>query len=138
MNRELTIAKTFTFDAAHCLPLMPEGHKCTRLHGHTYSCTVALFGTPAKDTGILIDFDDIAKIWAPIHVALDHRYLNDVPGLECPTTENLVLWIIERLKDAFRAHPHIHAMTIKVGESSTTWAEKLIAINDAVRRRGVD
>lgn len=129
MNREVTIAKSFTFDAAHCLPLMPEGHKCRRLHGHTYSTTIQLQGEALPDTGILIDFDDIALIWAPLHVALDHQYLNEVPGLPCPTTENLCLWICERLEKAFRAHRHIHTLRVRVGESSTTWSEKAIPIN---------
>lgn len=119
----ITIAKRFTFDAAHCLPMMGEGHKCTRLHGHTYEVEVQLTGEIDPVTGIVLDYDDIAKIWTPLHVALDHRYLNDVPGLSCPTTENLVMWIYERLATAFRAHPNIVGLQIRVAESSTTYAE---------------
>lgn len=126
----ITIAKSFTFDAAHCLPLMPEGHKCQRLHGHTYAVEIQLTGQPGED-GVLVDFDDIARIWAPLHVALDHRYLNDVPGLPCPTTENLVLWIVERLKDAWRAHPHVAMFKVRVAESSSTWAESQAIANSA-------
>jgi 6-pyruvoyltetrahydropterin/6-carboxytetrahydropterin synthase len=117
----ITIAKRFTFDAAHCLPLMPDGHKCQRLHGHTYAVEIQLTGDVDPATGLVVDYDDIAKIWAPLHDALDHRYLNDV--LECPTTENLVLWIVDRLRDPFRAYPPVHKMRIRVSESSTTWAE---------------
>jgi 6-pyruvoyltetrahydropterin/6-carboxytetrahydropterin synthase len=119
----ITIAKHFTFDAAHCLPLMPEGHKCRRMHGHTYRAEIALSGVPDPATGILIDFDDIAKIWLPLHVALDHQVLNDVPGLSCPTTEVLVAWCIERLRRSFRAHANIVALRVRVSESSSTWAE---------------
>lgn len=125
----ITIAKSFTFDAAHCLPLMGEGHKCQRLHGHTYTAEVQLTGRAHVLTGIMIDFDDIAKIWAPIHVALDHRYLNDVPGLACPTTENLVVWITERLRGAFLAHANVASFKVRVAESSTTWAEGPIVTN---------
>lgn len=125
----ITLAKHFTFDAAHCLPLLPEGHKCRRMHGHTYGVDVQLCGVPDATTGILIDFDDIARIWAPLHVALDHRVLNDVPGLECPTTENLVAWCLDRLATAFRAHRNITELVVRVSESSTTWAEAGIRIN---------
>jgi 6-pyruvoyltetrahydropterin/6-carboxytetrahydropterin synthase len=135
MTRTMTIAKSFTFDAAHCLPLLPEGHKCRRMHGHTYQVTVQLFGSPDPATGMLIDFDDIAKIWAPLHVQLDHNVLNEVKGLEMPTTENLLLWILDHLEDSFRAHPRISHLTIRVGESTTTWAERDISINTHLREQ---
>lgn len=125
----ITIAKQFTFDAAHCLPLMPDGHKCQRLHGHTYAVEIQLTGDVDPKTGLVIDYDDIAKIWAPLHVALDHRYLNEVPGLKCPTTENLVLWIVDRLRQAFRAHPNVVSFKVRVAESSSTWAESDKFIN---------
>lgn len=130
----ITIAKQFTFDAAHHLPCMPEGHKCRNLHGHTYGVELQLTGNPsiAKVPGILIDFDDIRNIWMPLHVALDHKLLNEVPGLDkemYPTTENLVRWIIERMMDSFRAHqPAITRLGVRVSESSTTYAECTIEL----------
>lgn len=126
MSKPIIIAKHFTFDAAHCLPLMPDGHKCQRLHGHTYTVEVQIVGKVKPDgSGIVVDYDDMAKIWAPLHVALDHRYLNEVPGLECPTTENLVAWIVERLAPAFRGHDNVYELRVKVAESSTTWARSM-------------
>lgn len=118
----VTIAKHFTFDAAHSLPFMPEGHKCRRLHGHTYELEVQLMGHP-DDNGILVDYGIMENICAPVLVALDHQHLNEVPGLKNPTTENLVAYCIERLAPAFRGCAGVQSIAIRISESSTTWAE---------------
>lgn len=115
----MMIAKRFTFDAAHRLTSLPETHKCHRLHGHTYEVELRLDG-PIGAHGFVVDYQDIADAWAPIHDALDHRYLNEVPGLEVPSTENLVLWIWARLDTSAIAK---HVTAVRVSESSTTWAE---------------
>src|ERR1044072_6711432 len=90
-----TIAKRFTFDAAHHLPTVPADHKCHRMHGHTYAVEFRFSGT-THDNGFCagIDYDDIAKMWAKIDATLDHRELNLIRVLEVPSTENLVKWII--------------------------------------------
>ncbi|HWN72058.1 MAG TPA: 6-carboxytetrahydropterin synthase, partial [Haliangium sp.] len=74
-----TISKTFTFDAAHRLDRLPPEHKCHRMHGHTYRVELILSGHVA-DNGFLLDYADIAEMWAPLHELLDHRILNEVPG----------------------------------------------------------
>lgn len=125
-----TIAKTFTFDAAHCLPELPAGHKCARLHGHTYEVEFVLRGPVAAD-GFVVDYDDIAAMWKPIHDTVDHRYLNEIPGLECPSTEMLAWWMWDRLSflcapDGELANKHYcfaRLTTIRIKESSTTWCE---------------
>ncbi len=89
-----TIQCDFTFEAAHRLPHVPEGHKCGRLHGHSYRCLVAVKGPVDPVTGWIVDF---AQLRDPIRDALDHRYLNEVPGLENPTSENIAAWILDRL-----------------------------------------
>jgi 6-pyruvoyltetrahydropterin/6-carboxytetrahydropterin synthase len=94
---KMEIHKAFTFEAAHLLPKAPEGHKCARLHGHSFRVTVHVTGEPAADTGWVIDFADIEHAWAPLHEALDHRYLNEVDGLENPTSEMLACWVWDRL-----------------------------------------
>jgi len=94
------IFKEFTFDSAHRLPYLPEGHKCARLHGHTYHLAVHVAGPADARLGWLMDFADIEKAFAPIEGELDHRYLNEIPGLENPTSEILVRWIWRRLKPA--------------------------------------
>ena len=93
-----TLSKTFRFEAAHRLPKVPEGHKCGRLHGHSYQIDVIVKGTPNPETGMVIDFNDIAQAWQPLHLVLDHYYLNEIEGLENPTSEILAEWIYRRLK----------------------------------------
>lgn len=91
------IFKEFTFEAAHRLPDVPEGHKCARLHGHSYRVEVRVGGEVGEETGWIMDFADVSAAWKPLHSVLDHYYLNEVPGLENPTSENLAQWIWERL-----------------------------------------
>ncbi|HSN97730.1 MAG TPA: 6-carboxytetrahydropterin synthase QueD [Candidatus Nanopelagicales bacterium] len=88
----------FRFEAAHRLPKVPPGHKCERLHGHSFRIEVAIRGPVREETGWVIDFADLEEAWAPLHATLDHHYLNEVPGLENPTSEVIAGWIWARLK----------------------------------------
>lgn len=117
----VTISKAFDFDAAHSLPGVPEGHKCARLHGHTYRVEVMLRGEPDA-RGFVADYAEIAAAWAPLHDLLDHRHLNAIEGLENPSTEVLAPFIAHALLDAL---PLLHA--VRVYESSTAWCEVLRA-----------
>jgi 6-pyruvoyltetrahydropterin/6-carboxytetrahydropterin synthase len=94
----MEIFREFTFEAAHRLPRVPDGHKCGRLHGHSYRVAVSVQGPVDGDTGWVIDFADVKAAFAPLDEQLDHRYLNDVDGLDNPTSENLARWIWEHLK----------------------------------------
>lgn len=114
----ITIAKRFTFDAAHRLERLPADHKCHRLHGHTYEVELRLCGNVDADTGFIVDYAEIEAAWEPVFDAIDHRYLNEVPGLEVPSTEVLVAWIAARLAETL---PEL--VSVRVSESSTTWAE---------------
>ncbi len=87
----------FRIEAAHRLPRVAEGHRCARLHGHSFRIEIALHGIVEPDSGWVMDFDRIAAAWAPVHESLDHRYLNDVAGLDNPTSENLARWIWEKV-----------------------------------------
>ena len=87
----------FRFEAAHRLPKVPPGHKCARLHGHSYRIEVAVSGPVDEETGFLIDYQAMTDAWAPLFAALDHRCLNDVEGLSNPTSEILARWIWDRL-----------------------------------------
>lgn len=98
--RHVRLVREFRFEAAHLLPRVPEGHKCRRLHGHSFKVELVVEGPVSPDTGWLVDFDSLDGHWAPMHDALDHRYLNEVPGLDNPTSENLATWIWDRLKPA--------------------------------------
>jgi 6-pyruvoyltetrahydropterin/6-carboxytetrahydropterin synthase len=92
------IFKEFTFEAAHFLPNVPEGHKCRRLHGHSYRVRITVQGPVDPIAGWVMDFGDIKAAFKPILGQLDHWYLNDIEGLENPTSENITRWIWERLK----------------------------------------
>ena len=96
----MEIWKEFTFEAAHRLPHVPEGHKCARLHGHSFRVEVHVDGPLREPAGWVMDFADLSAAWRPLHEALDHRYLNEVAGLENPTSEVLARWIWERLSPA--------------------------------------
>ncbi len=96
---EIELVREFTFDAAHLLPNVPDGHKCKRLHGHTFRFRIHLKGEVDSQTGWLMDFGEIKRIVKPlIENYLDHYYLNDIEGLENPTSENLAIWIWRKLK----------------------------------------
>jgi 6-pyruvoyltetrahydropterin/6-carboxytetrahydropterin synthase len=93
------IYREFTFESAHRLPNVPEGHKCSRLHGHSYLAVVHVAGPVGEDTGWVQDFGDIKAAFKPLEEQLDHHYLNEIPGLENPTSEVLAKWIWDRLID---------------------------------------
>jgi len=97
---ETQIFKEFTFEAAHRLPFVPEGHKCARLHGHSFRVEIHVGGPVDPSTGWIMDFGDIKAAFKPLHAELDHRYLNEVAGLENPTSENLARWIWDRLRES--------------------------------------
>lgn len=94
----MEIYKTFTFEAAHHLPNVPKGHKCERLHGHSFRVELRVAGPLGAQSGWVMDFADLDAAFAPLHRLLDHHYLNEIPGLENPTSEVLACWIWERLK----------------------------------------
>lgn len=89
----MEIFKEFTIEAAHWLPHVPEAHKCRRLHGHSFRIQVSVSGPVDAQLGWVMDFADIKSAWGLVHDQLDHRCLNDVKGLENPTSENLARWI---------------------------------------------
>jgi 6-pyruvoyltetrahydropterin/6-carboxytetrahydropterin synthase len=114
----ITIAKRFDFDAAHWLPNVPDGHKCKWMHGHTYSVEIVCTGEGHNlldERGMIVDYAEIGDWWSPISEKIDHQCLNDIDGLQNPTTEILAQWILERLPGA--------VVRVRVCESSSTWCE---------------
>ena len=95
----MEIYKDITFEAAHLLPNLPAGHKCSRLHGHSFLVRITLDGPIDKETGWVEDFADIKMAFQPIYDELDHNYLNNISGLENPTSENLAKWIWDKLEN---------------------------------------
>lgn len=94
----MEIYKIFMVEAAHRLPNVPPGHKCERLHGHSFTIAIHLNGHVDEAAGWVQDFADIKTVFQPLFDRLDHNYLNEVEGLENPTSENLARWIWERVK----------------------------------------
>ena len=97
-------------EAAHRLPNLPDQHKCSRLHGHTFVIEVHLQGDNDNSNGWVMDFADISKIFRPIFERIDHRYLNEIPGLENPTSENLAKWIWHKLESDL---PLLYSIVVK-------------------------
>lgn len=95
---KVELSKTFRFESAHHLPNVPDGHKCKRLHGHSFVVDVKVAGEVDPHSGWLIDYAEIKRAFKPLLERLDHYYLNDIEGLENPTSEVLAGWIWERLK----------------------------------------
>ncbi|HHX82573.1 MAG TPA: 6-carboxytetrahydropterin synthase QueD [Pseudomonadaceae bacterium] len=96
----MQIFKEFRFEAAHLLPNVPDGHKCKRLHGHSFRVEVHVEGPMHAEFGWVMDFADISAAVKPVIARLDHYYLNDIPGLENPTSEVLAAWIWDELLPA--------------------------------------
>ena len=94
----MDIFKEFSIEAAHRLPNLPPEHKCSRLHGHSFRVRITVAGPLVQPAGWVMDFADIAAAFEPLLEQLDHRYLNEVEGLENPTSENLAIWIWHRLR----------------------------------------
>ncbi|CAN4277835.1 6-carboxytetrahydropterin synthase QueD [Pseudoxanthomonas sp. LjRoot125] len=94
----MDIFKVFTVEAAHRLPHVPDGHKCARLHGHSFRIELHLSGPIDPRAGWVMDFADVKTAFQPIYDRLDHHYLNDIPGLDNPTSEQLATWIWDQAK----------------------------------------
>mgnify|MGYP001006549228 CR=1 FL=1 len=97
---KLELRKSFQFEAAHRLPQLPADHKCHRLHGHSFQMEVVVEGECDPRMGWVMDYAEISAAVKPIWERLDHYYLNDVPGLENPTSENIAKWLWDQLKPA--------------------------------------
>jgi 6-pyruvoyltetrahydropterin/6-carboxytetrahydropterin synthase len=104
------IFKEFTFEAAHRLPNVPAGHKCSRLHGHSYRVELHVRGPIGERSGWLMDFSDLKSAFEPLLAKLDHYYLNEVEGLENPTSENLARWIWRRLRPSL---PQLNRIVVR-------------------------
>jgi 6-pyruvoyltetrahydropterin/6-carboxytetrahydropterin synthase len=95
---KMELRKAFQFEAAHLLPHLPPSHKCRRLHGHSFSVELVIAGECDPKLGWLMDYAEIKAVFSPIWEKLDHHYLNEIPGLENPTSENVAGWIWDQLK----------------------------------------
>ncbi len=110
MSDPVQLEVDFRFEAAHRLPKVPPDHKCARLHGHSFHCTVTLLGDVDPESGWLMDFADVKQAVEPVRRQLDHYYLNEIEGLDNPTSEVLARWIWQRLEGRLQ---HLHAITVR-------------------------
>lgn len=94
----MDVFRVFQVEAAHFLPNVPEGHKCARMHGHSFRIEVHVFGEPGNESGWVMDFADLRRAFQALFDQLDHHCLNDIDGLENPTSENLARWIWRNLE----------------------------------------
>ena len=112
----MELAKTYRFEAAHWLPHVPDGHQCGRPHGHSYEISVHVEGPVGEHTGWVMDFGDISAVVKPVVAQLDHRCLNDVPGLKNPTSESLARWLWEKVRPDV---PLLSAVTVRETATSS-------------------
>ena len=96
----MELVKSFRFEAAHWLPNVPEGHQCGRTHGHSYEIGVHVAGPVDRNQGWVLDFAEISQVVKPIIAELDHACLNEIPGLNNPTSEMLAQWLWQRIRPA--------------------------------------
>jgi len=113
---KIELRKSFPFEAAHHLPTAPEGHKCRHLHGHSYVVEIVVEGEVDPDSNWVIDYGDILKICEPVRATLDHKVLNDIPGLEAGTAEMLSVFIWKAVRDSL---PDLKAVTVKETDTSS-------------------
>lgn len=106
---EVELTKEYRFEAAHRLPMVPQGHKCARVHGHSYKAEIEVRGAVDPATGWLIDFGVIDDAWGELHQLFDHHNLNEVPGLENSTCENIAIYVWRALRTRV---PALSAVTI--------------------------
>ena len=106
----MDIFRVFHLQCARRLPALPETHPCSRLHGHSFRVELTVSGDIDPVLGWVLDFADIEAAWRPIHAALDHRCLNDIAGLENPTSENLAVWLWQHLKPVLSGLSAIQVM----------------------------
>ena len=107
------IARTYRFEAAHYLPLLPATHKCHRLHGHNYRVMITVVGE-LDERGFVADFAELDAEVEQLIAIVDHKLLNDIQGLENPTAELIAFWFIERLPGC---------QTVRVYENDDSWGE---------------
>ncbi len=115
-----TITRRYHFESAHFLPKVADDHKCKRVHGHNYEIEVTVSG-PVLMSGFILDFWDLDTRVQPLIGAIDHRLLNDIPGLDNPTAENIGAWFLQRLESN-------GVSAVRVYETKDCWADVGLSI----------
>ncbi len=113
---KMELRKSFQFEAAHLLPHLPSTHKCRRLHGHSFKVELVVAGECDPKLGWLMDYAEIKAVFTQVWEQLDHHYLNEIPGLENPTSENIAVWVWQQLQ------PRL-PLLVEVGVAETCTAQ---------------
>lgn len=116
------IGKTFKFDAAHQLKGLPEGHQCSRLHGHTYKVTIELRGSHTFSEGWLVDYAELKPFKDHIDLNLDHRFLNEVLDFQT-TAELLAAHLYDVAVMVLDLPAGVYIDCVRVQETESTFAE---------------
>jgi|TARA_B100001250_G_scaffold411074_1_gene438878 6-pyruvoyltetrahydropterin/6-carboxytetrahydropterin synthase len=111
----MEVYKTFAVESARSLPHLPDDHPCKKVHGHSFKITITINGKVNENTGFVMDFSEIDSVFSPIHRMIDHTYLNEIKGLENPSSENLCRWIWSKLSSSL---PGLKKIEIKETEST--------------------
>jgi len=123
MSVIFSVTRRYAFEAAHWLPLVADGHKCKRVHGHNYEIEVTVDAYALRPDGFIIDFWDLDKIVDPIVERVDHRTLNEIAGLGNPTAELISKWFFDAIK------PHIIGgalRRVRCFETKNCWADYIM------------
>jgi len=122
MNERFELARQLRFESAHFLPNAPNGHKCRRLHGHSFLAEIWVSGQLDESAGWVMDFADIDHLLGPLREELDHHLLNDVPGLSNPTSEELSRWLWRRSRELLPGHLEVQQVVVReTCEGSVTY-----------------
>jgi 6-pyruvoyltetrahydropterin/6-carboxytetrahydropterin synthase len=119
----VSITKFFDFSASHVLVGLPAGHKCTRLHGHSYRVRLEIWGT-LDARGFIIDYGDLDWVSNYLRDRLDHRHLNEVLSFN-PTAELISDWLELEIAQWLRGRPEANRLdriSVGVSEGRNTWA----------------
>lgn len=123
MTRVYRISKKFTgIEAAHHLDGLPDGHKCSRLHGHSYAVEVTVTAQHLTGPGFVVDFAGLAPLGDYLKKAADHRVLNETFSFQ-PTSENLARHLYDWCQDNIPLPSGARIESVRVSETAATWAE---------------
>ena len=111
----MIVYKKFNIESARSLPNLPKTHPCHKIHGHSFKIIISVEGEIDQESGFVIDFQVIENAFQPIKTMLDHTYLNEIKGLSNPSSENICIWIWDRLDSSL---PNIYKIEIKETEST--------------------
>ena len=111
----MIVYKKFNIESARSLPNLPKTHPCHKIHGHSFKIIISVEGQIDKQSGFVMDFQIIENAFQPIKTLLDHTYLNDVKGLSNPSSENICIWIWDKLESSL---PNIYKIEIKETDST--------------------